>query len=92
MRAIGIRAAGSSAVAGPMTADGVGAAPEPAGFAEQHVGPTKAFYHPQMKEFLLMYDDARAATSPKAAVLEFLQTAYDAAATLAKWDRKALER
>ena len=68
------------------------AAPEPTGFAEQHVGPTKAFYHPQMKEFLLMYDDVRAAASPKAAVLEFLQTTYDAAATLAKWDRKALER
>jgi hypothetical protein len=68
------------------------AAPEPTGFAEQHVGPTKAFYHLQMKEFLLMYDDVRTVASPKAAVLEFLQTTYDAAATLAKWDRKSLER
>ena len=39
-----------------------------------------------------MYDDVRTEASPKAAVLEFLQTTYDAAATLAKWDRKALER
>ncbi len=68
------------------------AAPEPAGFAEQPAGPAAAFYHPQMKEFLLMYDDVRGAASPKAAVLDFLQTTYDAAATLAKWDRKSLER
>jgi hypothetical protein len=68
------------------------AAPEPPGFAEQHVRPQAAFYHPQMKEFLLMYDDVRAAASPKAALMEFLQSTYDAAADLGKWDRKALER
>ena len=68
------------------------AAPEPEGFAQQRIGPTRAFYHPQMKEFLLMYDDVRAADSPKDAVMEFLQSTYDAAANLAKWDRKALER
>lgn len=68
------------------------AAPEPAGFAEQPVRPAAAFYHPQMKEFLLMYDDVRTARSPKDALLEFLQSTYEAAATLAKWDRKSLER
>jgi hypothetical protein len=68
------------------------AAPEPAGFAEQRVRPPAAFYHPQMKEFLLMYDDVRAAASPKAALMEFLQSTYDAAADLGKWDRKSLER
>jgi Family of unknown function (DUF5996) len=68
------------------------AAPEPSGFAEQRIGPKAAFYHPQMKEFLLMYDDVRAADSPKAALLEFLQTTYQAAAVCAKWDRKSLER
>jgi hypothetical protein len=68
------------------------AAPEPPGFAEQRVRPQAAFYHPQMKEFLLMYDDVRAAASPKAALMEFLQSTYDAAADLGKWDRKALER
>ena len=45
-----------------------------------------------MKEYLLMYDNVRKAASPKAALLDFLQSTYDAAATLAKWDRKALER
>jgi hypothetical protein len=68
------------------------AAPEPAGFAERRVGPQAAFYHPQMKEFLLMYDDVRAAASPKDALMEFLQSTYDAAAALGKWDRKSLER
>jgi Family of unknown function (DUF5996) len=68
------------------------AAPEPSGFAERRVRPEAAFYHPQMKEFLLMYDDVRAAASPKAALMEFLQSTYDAAADLGKWDRKSLER
>ena len=68
------------------------AAPVPTGFALQPIGPAAAFYHPQMQEFLLMYDDVRTAPSPKAALMEFLQSTYEAAATLAKWDRKALER
>jgi hypothetical protein len=68
------------------------AAPEPPGFAEQKVRPQAAYYHPQMKEFLLMYDDVRSAASPKAALMEFLESTYDAAANLGKWDRKALER
>src|SRR6202049_2725547 len=68
------------------------AAPEPAGFAEGHVGPAKAFYHPQMHEFFLMYDDVRRASSPRAALLEFLQTTYDAGASLGNWDRGELEK
>jgi len=68
------------------------AAPEPPGFAERKIRPQEAFYHPQLKEFLLMYDDVRTAESPKTALLDFLQSTYDAAADLANWDRKALER
>jgi hypothetical protein len=68
------------------------AAPEPVGFADQTVKPARAFYHPDMKEFLLMYDDVRQAASPRDALMEFLQTTYTAAANLAHWDRKALER
>jgi len=33
----------------------------------------------------------RRAESPDDAVLEFAQSTYDAASTLAKWDRSALE-
>ena len=68
------------------------AAPEPSGFAGQRVRPQAAFYHPQMKEFLLMYDDVRTAESPRTTLMEFLQSTYDAAADCGNWDRKALER
>jgi hypothetical protein len=68
------------------------AAPEPAGYGQSPVRPGKAFYHPHMKEFFLMYDDVRLDPSPRTALLEFLQSTYDAAADLAKWDRTELER
>ena len=68
------------------------AAPEPAGFPQYKVKPGAAFYHPQLHEYLLMYDDVRRAESPKETLMQFLQTTYDAAAILGKWDRKALER
>jgi hypothetical protein len=68
------------------------AAPEPPGFADQKVKPAAAFYHPQMKEFLLMYDDVRRAASPREALLDFLQSTYEAGANLAHWNRKELER
>jgi hypothetical protein len=68
------------------------AAPESSGFAERQVRPQSAFYHPQLKEFLLMYDDVRTAVDPKAPLMEFLQSTYGAAADTGNWDRKALER
>jgi hypothetical protein len=68
------------------------AAPEPPGFAKEPALPKSAFYHPQIKEFLLMYDDVRSADSPRQALLEFLQSSYEAAANLGQWDRKNLER
>ncbi len=68
------------------------AAPEPPGFSQRPVRPAQAFYDPQMKEFLLKYDDVRQSSSPKGAVLEFLQCTYDAGADLAKWNRRELEK
>ena len=68
------------------------AAPEPSGFAEYKVRPEAAFYHPELHEFLLMYDDVRRAQSPKDSLLQFLQSTYEAAAILGDWDRKNLER
>ena len=68
------------------------AAPEPEGFARQPIRPKQAFYHPEMKEFLLMYEDVRQSASPRATLMEFLKSTYDAAAELGKWDRKDLER
>jgi len=68
------------------------AAPEPEGFRTARVGPAQAFYSTDFGEFLLKYEDVRTAASPRKALLEFLQTTYDAGATLAKWDRGELER
>jgi hypothetical protein len=67
------------------------AAPEPAGLAEQKVRPEAAFYHRELKEFILMYDEVRRAEAPDAMLLEFLQSTYESAAALAGWDREALE-
>jgi hypothetical protein len=66
--------------------------PEPSGYATAAVGPAAAFYSPDLREFILPYDAVRQANSPDDALLEFLQTTYEAAADLGKWDRAALER
>jgi len=67
------------------------AAPEPPGFKEAPARPPKAFYSSQLNEFLLHYDDVRTADDPRAAILEFCQSTYEAAAVLGKWDRDSLE-
>ncbi|HEY7303950.1 MAG TPA: DUF5996 family protein [Bryobacteraceae bacterium] len=67
------------------------AAPAPAGFEKEVIRPEAAFYSLKLGEFLLKYDDARAAASPDDAVLDFLQSTYEAGARLAGWDRAALE-
>jgi hypothetical protein len=68
------------------------AAPEPLGFKEARVRPEAAFYHKGLGEFLLMYEDVRSAKSPSKSLLDFCQSTYEAAASLAHWDRNALER
>ena len=66
--------------------------PEPAGFAEASVKPAEARYDTTLREWLLPYDAVRGADDTDAMLLDFLQTTYEAAATLAGWDRAALER
>ncbi len=68
------------------------AAPEPPGFRDWPVRPAAARYDTQLGEFILMYDDVRTSASPRATLLDFCQSTYEAAATLGKWDRDALER
>ena len=66
--------------------------PEPPGFKTARAKPEAAFYHQQLGEFILMYDEVRKASSPSAALLEFCQSTYESAADLGNWDRHALER
>jgi hypothetical protein len=66
--------------------------PAPAGFAEAKVRPAAARYETTLGEFVLPYEAVRASADPSGDVLAFLESTYDAAADLARWDRRALER
>ena len=68
------------------------AAPQPDGLERAAVEPAAAFYSRDLNEFVLPYEAVRTATAPGAALRAFLQTTYEAAATLANWDRANLER
>jgi len=68
------------------------AAPEPDGFKLAPAQPKAAGYNTSLGEFLLPYEEVRQAESPSRALLQFCQSTYDAAATLGRWDRVALER
>jgi hypothetical protein len=66
--------------------------PEPAGFAQAVVQPQGAFYSTDFREFVLPYDVVRESAEPDAVLRSFLQSTYEVAANLGKWDRQALER
>jgi len=65
--------------------------PEPRGFRTTQVRPDAAFFSEALGEFILPYDAVRRAENPDKALLDFLQSTYEAAAISAKWDREALE-
>jgi Family of unknown function (DUF5996) len=66
--------------------------PAPDGFRAHAVKPDAAHFSEAMGEFILPYDAVRTADDPDQALLAFLQSTYEAAADLARWDRSALER
>lgn len=66
--------------------------PKPEGFERAAIRPEAAFWSSEMGEFVLPYEDIRNAPSPRSAILDFLDSAYDAGATLGRWDRAALDR
>jgi hypothetical protein len=66
--------------------------PEPAGFGNEPVRPAAAAYNAEVGQFILPYDAVRKAPSPEDALLDFMQTTYEACANRAGWDRQALER
>jgi uncharacterized protein DUF5996 len=65
--------------------------PEPPGFAQAKIRPDAASYQAKLREFILPYDAVRTAEKPDEVLLEFAQSAYDAASKLGKWDVDALE-
>jgi Family of unknown function (DUF5996) len=66
--------------------------PEPAGFSETPIEPEGAYYHSELREFILPYETVRLAPNPEKTLLQFFRTTYEAGATLGQWDRPALER
>jgi hypothetical protein len=66
--------------------------PEPKGFSGAQIDPKEAYYHPQLREFVLPYDVVQRSDDPDSLVLAFFQSTYEAAADLGGWDRAALER
>src|SRR3954452_11233688 len=65
--------------------------PEPPGFRTVKLRPDAAFFSEALGEFILPYDAVRTSADPDGALLDFLQSTYEAAAISAKWDRDALE-
>jgi len=66
--------------------------PEPARYGDTKLRTAGAFYDKNLGQFILPYDAVRQARDPDTLLLDFLQETYAAAADLAHWDRKALER
>jgi len=68
------------------------AAPVPAGLADASIRPAAAGWDSALGEFIFKYDALRAQPSPEDALMQFLESTYEVAADLAKWDRAVLER
>ena len=66
--------------------------PEPPGYSQAFVQPGGAFYSADLREFILPYDVVRESAAPDSTLRAFVQSTYEAAADLGKWDRRALER
>jgi hypothetical protein len=67
------------------------AAPEPAGFRSARILPEAASYNTELGEYILMYDDVRTSASPRETLLQFLESTYEAGASLGQWNRGELE-
>ena len=66
--------------------------PEPKGFRAANVDPAAAKFDETLSEFVLPYEEVRRSANPEADLMAFLQSSYDVAADLLRWDRDALER
>lgn len=66
--------------------------PEPENYRNAAIKPETAYYHDGLREFLLPYNDAVNTADPRQTTLDFLHSTYEAAADLAHWDRKKLEK
>jgi hypothetical protein len=68
------------------------AVPEPPGLKAARVQPRGAFYHGELGEFILPYETVRNSASPEDAIHAFVNSTYEQAANLGRWNRAVLER
>ena len=66
--------------------------PEPEGYKKTEVKPEGAYYHKNLGEFVLPYKLVQESDNPEEQLMQFLDSTYEAGATLANWDRKSLEK
>lgn len=62
--------------------------PAPDGFAQAAVQPDAAYFDRDFGEFILPYAAVRESAEPEATLLTFLESTYEAAASLGNWDRE----
>jgi hypothetical protein len=60
--------------------------PAPDGFAEATLEPAAARWEPALGEFVLDWEDVRAAPDPRAAVVQFARSAFRHACAVCAWD------
>jgi hypothetical protein len=61
--------------------------PGPDGFPDAPVKPEAAYFDKDCGEFILPYEAVRTSDDPEATLMAFLESTYDAAASLGDWDR-----
>jgi hypothetical protein len=61
--------------------------PGPEGFSDASVEPEAAYFDKDFGEFILPYEAVRTSADPEATLMTFLESTYDAAASLGNWDR-----
>ena len=61
--------------------------PAPEGFSDAQARPEAAYFDNDFGEFLLPYEAVRTSADPKSTLMAFLDSTYEAAASLGDWDR-----
>lgn len=76
----------------PLAAFYAYAYPEPDNFKTTSISPQQAYYHKDMGEYILTYEEVQKSKHPRQLVLEFFNSTYHAASALGGWDKEALEQ
>lgn len=65
--------------------------PEPLNFKKSIIAPLEAYYHEELHEFILPYEDVIKSAEPAKMIRAFFESTYYAASELGHWDKSSLE-